>query len=464
MKFIKWLVIGLITLVVVVGIAIAVVLSTLDLNEYRDDIQAEAKKATGRDLTIGGPIDLAVSLTPALVLSDVSFANMAGGSRPEMVSLKRLEVEVDLMPLLQKQIKVNRIILLEPDILLETNAEGKPNWELEGLAGGTSPEPSASGDGSAPLPAIGKILIKDARLTYRDGVTGQEQRIELANFEGSAASPDSPLALALAGSYQGEAFEAEGELGALALLLAGNQPYPLQLQAEAGGAKVAVDGQIVGLKETPTPDLTIKVEGESLASLSGLAGAPLPPLGPYSLTSKVKATPEAVQLTGLQAKIGGSDLAGDATLALGGARPAITANLSSSLLDLADFTKGGEPATEEAASETAADDSPYVIPDTPLPLDGLKAADADLKVSVASLRPQPGMEITDVDVTLALKNGALSLKPVLAKMYDGADRGQYRSRRRQGGSESDHQTGRQGARLRQTAKGPRTDHRRGRHD
>ena len=162
MKLIKWILIGLVTIVLVAGVAIAVVLSTLDLNAYRDDIEAEAKKATGRDLTIGGPIDLAVSLTPGLVLSDVAFANMAGGSRPEMVSLKRLEVEVDLMPLLQEQIKVNRIILLEPDILLETDANGKPNWELEGLAGGEAAASAGGEGGTGPLPAIGKILIKDA--------------------------------------------------------------------------------------------------------------------------------------------------------------------------------------------------------------------------------------------------------------------------------------------------------------
>ena len=48
-----------------------------------------------------------------------------------MVRLKVLEIEVKLFPLLFGNIQVKRLILVEPDILLETDRKGRGNWELD---------------------------------------------------------------------------------------------------------------------------------------------------------------------------------------------------------------------------------------------------------------------------------------------------------------------------------------------
>ena len=53
MKKLKWIVIGLVALVVAVVIAGVAIISTFDPEDYREQIQAEAKKATGRDLVLG---------------------------------------------------------------------------------------------------------------------------------------------------------------------------------------------------------------------------------------------------------------------------------------------------------------------------------------------------------------------------------------------------------------------------
>ena len=81
---IKWILTGLLALVVAVVVAGVAVLSTMEFEELRGVIEAEAEKATGRKLTIAGDIDLEISLSPAIAVEDVRFANAEWGSRPAM--------------------------------------------------------------------------------------------------------------------------------------------------------------------------------------------------------------------------------------------------------------------------------------------------------------------------------------------------------------------------------------------
>ena len=132
-------------LVVLVAAAAALLLS-VDVGSYRGEIEAEFRKATGRDLAIGGDIDLSISFSPAVVVERVSIANAGWGSRPAMVSLERAEAEVELLPLLAGDIRVTRLVLVEPDILLETNADGLSNWRTGPPSGDRPAAPARSAE------------------------------------------------------------------------------------------------------------------------------------------------------------------------------------------------------------------------------------------------------------------------------------------------------------------------------
>ena len=104
---------------VVAGVAI---LKSMDFNQYRGLITDEVKSITGRELTIAGDLDLDLSFNPAITVEGVTFANAAWGSVPVMAKLKRLEVEAQLLPLLSGDIRVNRIVLIGLDALLEAES------------------------------------------------------------------------------------------------------------------------------------------------------------------------------------------------------------------------------------------------------------------------------------------------------------------------------------------------------
>lgn len=405
MKKLKWILTGLAAVVVAVVVAVYAVLSSMDFEEFRGLIEAEAKDATGRELKIAGAIDLKLSLNPAIALERVTLANAAWGSRPEMISIQRLEVEVALMPLISGDIVVNRLVVVEPDILVETNAKGQGNWEM--AAAKETKEAEEPEEGAAALPSFDRVVIRGGRLVYRNGQTGEEIRLDLDELNGRAAGRGSPLELAIKGRYNGSPFKVDGVFGSFGQLLDGEE-FPVKVSAEAGGATLEAEGRIADPMAGKGINLRISARGDSLAELGVAAGADLPPLGPYSISAEIAEAGKAYKITGLAVKLGSSDLAGNMTLSLAGKRPSLKGGFTAGVLDLEDFAAPGEA----AAAPAPAGESKFVFIEDPLPLDGLKTVDAEVKLSAGVLRLRDKMELADVEISVKLKAGRLQVEPL----------------------------------------------------
>jgi uncharacterized protein involved in outer membrane biogenesis len=483
-------------LLIAVVVAAVAVLSSLDFNDYKGVIAEEAKKATGRDLKIAGDLKLNISLTPSLYVDGVTFANASWGSRPEMVTLQRLEAEVALVPLLSSKIDVKRLVLIGLDLLAETDKQGRGNWQF-GAAGEKPAASAEASSGGGALPLVRKVHIKDLRLTYRDGRTGEQTRLTLPALDLGADGVDAPLRIALKGDVNGEGFSADGTIASIRQLTAGSE-LPLDLKAHALGAEMTLRGAIADPKAMTGLAVTLTLKGASISETLAtaaklapqLASVKVPDLGPYdvsltvtgssakpgisnlraslgrpgetavtaagSIVNAVKAQGIDLQVAAtvrdpaglakslgaevpplpavtasaqvadkdggyslkeLNVKIGASDLKGAVDLRLGGTRPRITADLQSTLLDLDELLPKGE----DKAKPPAADGR--VFPADPLPLDGLKAADAEVKLAAATLRVNK-MDITDLRLGVSLQAGRLIVKPLQATVADGVISGE----------------------------------------
>jgi uncharacterized protein involved in outer membrane biogenesis len=492
MRVLKWVLGGIVVLLVAVVVAAFAILKSLDLNQYRELIAQEIEGATGRKVVIGGPMDLEVSLSPALALSDVSLANAAWSKDPQMLSVKRFEAKVALLPLLSKEVRIERIVLSGADIRLETDANGVGNWVFkQGEAEQPAPEPQPAPEtsGEAILPAFDEVTVENSVLTYKDGRTGQVTTLAIEKLQAAAPSQSEPMKIDLAARYNDNPIEAKGTLGAMASLVAG-EPVALDLEAKAGGANlrllgdlgkpgaekgtnlvVSAEGAQLGelsqLAGTPIPalgpykaslrlqetkgvysasameavvgseslllasatgsianlaaaegiNLQVELKGPSLAALNDPAKLNLPPIGPYELSTKVSGSAKALQLKDLAATVGGSDLAGSAAMAMGGQRPSIEATLTSNKLVLADVTGAQSAGGGDGAGASQPSDG-RVFPADPLPLEGLKAADATIRFTGRTVVLEKA-ELQNVTATLNLRNGRLVLDPVKAGISGG---------------------------------------------
>ena len=419
---------AVIVVLVAVVVAGVVVLNSLDPNRYRGFVADEVEAATGRKLTITGDLGLDISLNPAIVVENVALANASWGSRPEMATVKRLEAEVELIPLFSGDVRVTRMRLEGLDILLETNAKGQGNWEFA-TQSGKKPETRPTGGGkgeeavpTAPtiLPLLKEVHGTDLKLTYRDGRTGRSMAFVLHALTLGAEDFHGPLKLAVKGVYENLAFSANGTLGSIDLLDRGGTPYPVALQGKAPGVSMRVEGTVAEPLAAKGFDLSVSAQVDDLSTLAKATRTTLPALPPFNVTGTLKGGGDAFAVDHLDVKMGEIDLSGNVALDLKGKRPAVQAVLSSKRLDLTPLlsreTKAGK------GEHTAAADDGRVFSPAPLPFDHLDAVDADFSLKVGRLVVDK-LTVDDIAVKGRLRDGRLKLAPVRAKLAGGTAEG-----------------------------------------
>ncbi|MEE8515262.1 MAG: AsmA family protein, partial [Alphaproteobacteria bacterium] len=323
------------------------------------------------------------------------------------------EVRVRLLPLLFGDIEIERLILIEPDILLETDRKGRGNWNFEQNA---TPAPAADGGGApAALPRFDELLIKDGVLSYHDGVTGKTTRLSLKRLEGHGAGASAPLRLEIDGAFDKTGFKMRSVLGPLSRLTK-DGPYPVELEATAAGATVTIKGTVDTPMKPKGADFTFRAEGKDLARLGALAATDLPSRS-WRIAAKLVYEPGIVTVKELDAAIGKSALKGAASLNLAGARPKLKGKFTLPLIDLADFT-APEGKKAKATKTPTGGGKKRLFSAEPLPLDGLKAMDADVTIHAGRIVAN-GAELRGVDARIKLAGGRLRIQPLMAGLAGG---------------------------------------------
>lgn len=422
-RVLKWVAIP-----VAVPIAAAIaILYSIDVNSYRGEIAAEFRKATGRDLAIGGDIALSISLSPAVVAEKIAVANAAWGSRPLMATAERAEAEIELIPLIAGDIRIVKLVLVEPDILFETSADGVPNWRF-GPPPGAAPEKTGAAQGAAGrnarrgeaprIPVFDRVEIDRGRLAYRDGETGETIRIDLDEAALRAQSLDALLRLEARGAWNGSPFTLSGTVDTLAKLASG-RPIGLDIAVAAFGLDARLTGSIAQPRKLAGLDLRLAVRGADLSALAPLAGPGLPKRGPVELAADIRGGAGRIEIDRLKLTLASSDLSGKIAVARDGPRPRIAGRLVSVRLDLTELLPAagetGRPGAVRGGGKPAAGGAKpgRVFPDDPLPLEGLRAVDFDLAVNIATLIA-PSLPVEAVRGRIVLDDGALRVKPFSA--------------------------------------------------
>lgn len=240
------IVLGAVVVVAVGGVA--TVIATFDPNTLKPRIRDAVREATGRDLALNGAIGLKPSLWPTVEVHDVALSNPPGFSRPHMATLHSLELRLGLIPLLSRRIEIAHLRLVGPDIVLETNAKGEPNWEMAPAA-----KPAQAGGGPSSgtqkpelFAHIAAAEIKDGMLVWRDGVSGRTVTVSLPSLSVRSDAGDSPMTIAADLRVNNAPLSIKAETGSLARLLreADRTPMPVKLAVAAGTATFTAEGTI----------------------------------------------------------------------------------------------------------------------------------------------------------------------------------------------------------------------------
>ena len=357
---------GLLLLVIV---AAGITLRKFDANDLIGPIQQHVRDATGRELTIHGGAELKLSLEPKLVINDVALGNAAWGASPQMLTAKRIEAQVALLPLLRRRVDVVRFALVEPTISLETDGKGNGNWQIGSAAG--------EGGGAARSPsglAFGDLAISNGTMTYRDGATGKVTNIAIETLSLHARDPQSPISAQFRGKVDDIAVSVEGDLGPLDALLQRRWPYPVTLQGEVNGQKASVKTQ-----------MNIQ---------SGRVG-----------------------LEAMTVQTGASTIIGEAAIVQQGARNKLTFRFAAPSFALADLPPAGAAARAVAAARATT--AAHGVADEPIPVALLRAIDAEGEISIGELALAGGSRLTRLQLPIRLQDGRLDIPALQASVFGG---------------------------------------------
>jgi uncharacterized protein involved in outer membrane biogenesis len=311
---------SLAALVVLAILAIVGAALLVDPSSFRPEIEAAAKRATGRDLVLRGPIHIRYGLHPRLVAENMALANIPGGSRPDMVMLHRLQVTVALLPLLSGRVEIGRLDLEQPDVLLETDAAGHGNWQLAPPAAAkpTAPPPAeASGAGAGHGGTdfvIRAVHLSNGRLTWHDGRTGQTLTLGLPRLDAVEGSSGGSVTLSGDLVMGGRVLTLSGETGSVERLLdpAATTPWPVALVLQGEGARLAARGTIAQPLQGKGYALQVDATATDLAPFTPLLPAPPPALHDASFSARVSDSGQALpDIAGLTLHLAGLDMSHD---------------------------------------------------------------------------------------------------------------------------------------------------------
>jgi uncharacterized protein involved in outer membrane biogenesis len=273
-------------LIILVPLAAAgIFIASFDPNAYRGRIAAALSQATGRQVTLAGPLSLALTPVPSLRAQDLRLANLPGGSAAEMVQVAEIEASISLWPLLSHRIALTRLVLHQPRILLE-RVGGQPNWIFHPNPPAASTVSANSSGAAQPWHlSLRSFRLIDAGLVWRGA--GGDESIDVADASVTSNADDGPITLHGAIRWRDVPVTLEGTTGPIDDLLAGSATgnWPLDLTLSAAGSKANLQGSVADPMHATGYILTLRGEIAALETLGPLlppgllpAGTTLPPL------------------------------------------------------------------------------------------------------------------------------------------------------------------------------------------
>jgi AsmA protein len=439
-------------LVALVVILLLAVRLFVDPNDYKGRIAQQVKSSTGRELTLAGPIKLSVFPWIALELGAASIGNPPGFAAEPFAAVQHVAVRVKLLPLLRKQLEIGRIEIDGLDLRLRKNSAGQGNWENFG--GNTSKPEESTRSSSGTLPDLAGVEIKDSRLSYQNMVANHVNlelghvtagtpipvKLKLDLTTGAGAKPidiNGQVAITLdpqKKQYRIAPLEIDGTMspakGAAAMAYKFSVP---QLDVDLGTqtfsapafsvelASLHLGGSLAGTKIVDAPSFkgTFKLDPVSLRDLMAKFAITPPVTRDPKVLAKLAANGSftyggnALAADGLDIQLDDSQLRGKVAVTNLDTK-ATNFTLAIDRINLDRYRAPEETTPKTAEKPTQKTASKKEAPSS----DPLKTLDLNGTLTIGSAIAS-NMNLTQLLVTIAAKNGVTHIAPARAKLYGG---------------------------------------------
>lgn len=428
-KAIKWLLAIVVVLMVIIVVSVMVAPMVINFDRYKPRIEAEASKALGRPVTIGGKIEPSVFPWVGVAVHDLHLGNPRGFEQRDFVSVGLFEVRIKLWPLLFGNYELKRFVVNDPRIVLIKQKGGKANWE--GLGGTTAKKAESKpqggtpqGKGSLPIKglAVAQFAISNGSLEYIDQAT--HARHEIANIQLTLAdiSLNRPIRVNFSASADSHPIHLSGTVGPIGPD-PGKGPLDVDLTAELlKRIQIRMLGRITNLTNSPQADMAVQIAPFSLRNVMADLKQPMPiepadknALTKIALSMKLSGTPDHIKVSDGRLTLDESQMT-FAAQAKEFAKPDIRLEAA---LDHIDLDRYLPPPSEEKPSGKPKVSGRTAAPSAPktnyAPLRKL-ILDAQLKVGELKVK---NARTRNVELKAKAANGIIRIEPLKLDLYDG---------------------------------------------
>jgi AsmA protein len=454
MKALRILGIALGVLVALVAIGIGLLFALFDGEKLKSELSRVVLEQKQRKLDIAGKVELSLWPEVALNLGRVSLSEPGG--KQEFAALDSARVAVAVLPLLSKQVQVQRIEVAGLKATLVKHKDGTLNIaDLVGGAGATKPPAEVGAGGTASTPVqldIAGIKISNAQLTWRDekaGTTTALSRLDIGSgrirADGAQRRLDiDALAISATGKTGADNFELKLEAPRLQLSPEKSSGETLSLSAQLAGsgrnlaAKLVLSGVEGSTQALKIGKLALELDAKAgEASVKGRLESPVAAnlaaqtLALENLAGKIDIASPQMPMKQLTLPISGilrSDLARQsAALELGtrfdDSKIALKLNVAKFAplalgfeldIDQLNVDKYLPPAANKPAQKSAADDK--------LDFSALKGHDVHGSIRIGALQASK-LKFNKLNATLKLAGGRLDVAPISLNLYEGSATG-----------------------------------------
>ncbi|ABP33929.1 AsmA family protein [Polynucleobacter asymbioticus] len=294
-KLVKIILLGLAIFLSVVGAGAWYASSLINPAHLSQLIISSVKDATGRNLTISGPVSLKVFPSVAVTADQVSLSNAtwASNTDPNMLVVKHLEFEIKLLPLFKKQVEISTINIAGLNLYLQTNKAGQENWDLTlpaapfTAAANSAINPSASSSEQSLPDQISSIHVTDARVTYKAwGAPTKSISIPKLIYEGREGKSEFDAQA----DYSGYQFALKGKTGNLRSMFNAWDDKPVKADLDftltLNGKTMLIQGS-VDKKPKALAKFDVQLSSKSFDFIPLIAGASAAQMGSAKGVSSV---------------------------------------------------------------------------------------------------------------------------------------------------------------------------------
>ncbi len=286
-----------------------IILKLIPDNQYKSWIISAVESSTGRDFSIK-TLELDFGTSFRIRADVVHLKNADWAEQADMLTVKRIEAELKLLPLLSGRAEV-RTLLDTVDFIAQSNESGVSNWDMSaGLpldeAKEEALEETTQNDNepfSLPLrPVIRELRIDNAIFTLIDSANTTSKKASLNHL--LIETPEQETTLLLEADAGGTPIKLTGSLGNIDAAL-DQDSTALNIAGTFDQNKLKISGEWGPVLPDLNLDLILDIQVPSTSSIAAIAGYEIGDFGLLEFTARVHATEGVLSIEDMVTKLDG---------------------------------------------------------------------------------------------------------------------------------------------------------------